>query len=1316
LPNDKDYEFARVAVEGGLLSQEQADALLNDLAAAESLGSADSIAEIAAKRNLLSEDECRSLGERVERAMGKRVEVGGFEILERIGRGGMGAVYRARQLSMDREVALKILSKRLAGNENYVKRFIREARAAAKLDHPNIVQGITVGKSSGYYYFAMEFVDGETVADKVDRDGPMDEKSALNVCLRVAEALEHAHSRANIIHRDVKPPNIMITYGGAVKLADMGLARKAMQTDGAVTYSGVTLGTPDYISPEQIRGEMDLDGRCDIYSLGATLYQLLTGKPPFQGETANVTMAKHLTDPIPDPADGRSGISADTSAIVHKAMQKEKRARFQSAAEMVAAIRQALHRLDANGAAVAHAPHRAQPVHAAIRRHQRTERSALPAILVLAGLLVGIVVMVVYLATRGGDAPLPPPPDDPPEVRQPDPLTREPDDEPVPEPERLSIARKAHDHAQSIAATGKGKPWLILSELEDMLAQCKNTDYESAVNLLLDNARREFRSLAESALADLEDQAAALTAKKRFGEAATVFDRFPKRLRTGEWRGQIQSARKAVTDRAGREWAALKASAEAAARAKDFDRATTLLEGVEQWGVPRAAQQAKAMTAAWQEEAQLAKRREVDQRFRTMVAKMSAIITALKERRNTEARLLADAAAADPAIGEHRDRFRLLSTDIGRIIGLWTEAESRLKAMRPGDSVRVGSILRKFVKYENGKVTGAVSDLSKTVALKEMNEADLFSLLKPYFEERTARPGPLIARGMLYTFGRLRQLDKARRDFAAAAEIGAEDDAKRGRSYIDLIAKLEPEQQAQVLLAQCRDASIAKKWTELAATLKKLAAHAESETYRRNASELTELSIRAAGRGLTLSGLLGGAAELKDTDRVTVQYVFARPAHRAAWRGGGAAGTRLRFDRQLRWDAGIAVDSVRVVARMPERVDALDIHVMCSAQGSGAPVVASVGGAGGRRCELRSAERARGNVSLKSKTDVQIDISVAGDRARLAVNGKAPIETRVDANRTPGGSHVLLMSPRSVPVAVSGVRITGRLDLAWALRRAADLADIAEATRIGTFKVPADKMFLETGLVLEAGKYYHLKASGWWQYGAASHQFTTAAGEPRSMRKRPIYCLLGKAGAETFVAGEECIVGPYNFGKLILGMNEVSNGYGGNSGALTVEVRQLKRKAPPGPLVARGLIGRYYQGTDFETLKLSQLDSEINRRGKQLSSVLRRRDNYSVRWDGYVRIMQAGTYEFEVSADDGFRFYFNGKRLLEDWGVKPRAGGRTKPMRLEPGLYKIQIDYKQHGGGAHVRFQWRVNNTREVTVPATVLYHSINDAVKLGIK
>ena len=268
--------------------------------------------------------------------------LGGYELLGKIGQGAMGAVFMARQTSMDRVVALKVLPQRLAKNKDFVARFLREARSAGKLNQPSIVQAFDAGEADGYYYIAMEYIDGPGLDDLLETDGALSEQRALEIVRDIARALGYAH-RAGLIHRDVKPANILLTTEGEAKLADLGLARESIvDGDSSLTNVGVALGTPDYMAPEQVRGDGDIDGRCDIYALGATLYHLLIGRPPFKGGTRAEVMSKHLTEQAPNPRKANPQISLAAMTIIKKAMSKEPDARYADASEMLAAIEAAI--------------------------------------------------------------------------------------------------------------------------------------------------------------------------------------------------------------------------------------------------------------------------------------------------------------------------------------------------------------------------------------------------------------------------------------------------------------------------------------------------------------------------------------------------------------------------------------------------------------------------------------------------------------------------------------------------------------------------------------------------------------------------------------------------------------------------------------------------------------------------------------------------------------------------------------------------------------------------------------------------------------
>ncbi|MBI3726393.1 serine/threonine protein kinase [bacterium] len=256
--------------------------------------------------------------------------------MELLGKGGMGAVYKARQKSLDRVVALKVLPPSAAKDESFIRRFISEARTVAKLNHENIIAGIDVGDADGTYYFAMEHVEGTSLAKLIERDGPMPEKRALEIAVQMGRALEHAHKHG-LVHRDVKPQNILVAKNDVAKLCDLGLAKQMDKGTKSITSTdmGVPLGTPHYLSPEQARGEADVDIRSDIYSLGASLYHMLTGVPPFEGQSPMVLMTKHLTEePIP-PRRRNEEVSKAASDLVLTMMEKEKERRHQNPTELL---------------------------------------------------------------------------------------------------------------------------------------------------------------------------------------------------------------------------------------------------------------------------------------------------------------------------------------------------------------------------------------------------------------------------------------------------------------------------------------------------------------------------------------------------------------------------------------------------------------------------------------------------------------------------------------------------------------------------------------------------------------------------------------------------------------------------------------------------------------------------------------------------------------------------------------------------------------------------------------------------------------------
>lgn len=248
--------------------------------------------------------------------------LGGYEIECLIGRGAMGNVYRARQVSLDRPVAIKLLIPYLASQPELLARFFREAKAAASINHPNLVQVYDFGEADGAYFYVMELIEGLSLGEYLRRRETFVESECVGIARQATTALQAAH-QLGIVHRDVKPDNLMLSKSGQIKLSDLGLARVVdIETDKSLTMTGMSIGTPFYISPEQVRGERGMDHRTDFYGLGATLFHLGTGRVPFEGETSAVVMARHLHDPIPWARDINPALSDAFSAFLHRMMAK----------------------------------------------------------------------------------------------------------------------------------------------------------------------------------------------------------------------------------------------------------------------------------------------------------------------------------------------------------------------------------------------------------------------------------------------------------------------------------------------------------------------------------------------------------------------------------------------------------------------------------------------------------------------------------------------------------------------------------------------------------------------------------------------------------------------------------------------------------------------------------------------------------------------------------------------------------------------------------------------------------------------------------
>jgi serine/threonine-protein kinase len=263
------------------------------------------------------------------------MEFGGCRVEEVLGRGGMGTVYRAHHLALDKPVALKLLAPHLAGDADFVDRFVLEARAAAKIDHPNVVHVLNVAQEADQHFIIMQFVEGESLEQVLKRVGKLDLIQGTKVARDVAAGLEALHG-AGIIHRDIKPANILISRDRTVKITDFGLARNLKQERG-ITIEGSFLGTPEFVSPEQILGR-PVDARADLYSLGVTYYQILSGVLPFVGQSPVEVAGKNLEEEALPLVDRMPDADPRASEIAERLLKKDPDERFPDARSLREAL------------------------------------------------------------------------------------------------------------------------------------------------------------------------------------------------------------------------------------------------------------------------------------------------------------------------------------------------------------------------------------------------------------------------------------------------------------------------------------------------------------------------------------------------------------------------------------------------------------------------------------------------------------------------------------------------------------------------------------------------------------------------------------------------------------------------------------------------------------------------------------------------------------------------------------------------------------------------------------------------------------------
>ena len=332
-----DDEFARYVKQVAMVTPEQVEDAEQEQRRQLASGVTIPMGELLVKQGAITAVQREGVEKRLAaKQAGGLQQLGSYRMVRKIGEGGMGAVYLAEDTAANnRQVALKVLPKRHATDAEFVSRFKREARSAIGLAHPNIVAAYAVGEDFGVHWYAMEFCPGEGLDAKLKRSGALSWREAVTITAQIAAGLAHAHAQ-QIIHRDIKPANVVVAANGTAKILDFGLAKQLGGGQSLMTQTGVVMGTPHYIAPEQARGEKDIDGRADIYALGATLYHLLTGHTPFSGSSPAAVIMRHLHDELPDPRDEISDLPDGVVDVLCRMMAKKPQDRYRDADALVA--------------------------------------------------------------------------------------------------------------------------------------------------------------------------------------------------------------------------------------------------------------------------------------------------------------------------------------------------------------------------------------------------------------------------------------------------------------------------------------------------------------------------------------------------------------------------------------------------------------------------------------------------------------------------------------------------------------------------------------------------------------------------------------------------------------------------------------------------------------------------------------------------------------------------------------------------------------------------------------------------------------------
>jgi len=861
-----DSIFIDLAVAKGHLDPDRADeAMAIERATRDDGEGRRFLRDVLVKEGWMSREQIEEVDRQIGDGAAHTGRIEGYTLLSKIAQGGMGTVYKARREATDKLVALKVLPRRMARKPDFVERFLREARAASKIESEHIVRPVDVGFSGGYYYFAMEYVEGESVDTTLSLDGPMSEAKALEIIRQMALALRDA-DRVGLVHRDIKPGNILVQRNGVAKLTDFGLAREP--ADDSTTQTGVTLGTPNYMSPEQAKAMRSLDVRSDIYSLGITLYHMVTGGVPFKGDTSLLTMLKHLNEPPVAPLARRSDLSQGCNDIILKMLAKDRNHRYRNADELITDLKLAM-----AGRAPKFAQHREPEPESdeTLRRAEERERFAEEirkrgrmrwvgvgsVVFVIA--LIGVMAYAFFYPwegrERGASA------------------------------KREQVARAALDGARRFAEEHPTRLAAIVERYAALERDCRGTKSAEEAGPLRSEVQGRLDAAVAGAMAGRRARAEALASADRFGEALAVYADFPAELKTPAVLDRVDVARCALRNRAAARWEDIRGRAESLIAANDWAGAVAALEAAGAFGMPDIAAEAEATRARALESAASAEaraeRRRLE-RFRAAAERVRARVRKGEfEPALSELRALVE-REEDEAARRMLDGYR---RSVAASSGVWTAVGRGLAGLRPGFAVPLGDAAGTFVAYdaERNALTLETSD-GRTVSL-------LPGWLPPAALKQLASAGSggsVDAAGLAAFFVTRGDLTAAEVELRLAAEENADPEAaRRCGEQLGRFDGLRNEIAAGNLLATAREQegnALVGSPAQTAATLWELASrHAHTRTYAGHRREIEAMLARAEAESITVDTLFAVRPAGLPDGRSELTYDFTRPAHGRDW-------------------------------------------------------------------------------------------------------------------------------------------------------------------------------------------------------------------------------------------------------------------------------------------------------------------------------------------------------------------------------------------------------------------------------------------------